>query len=108
MYSKVKRLRRNGERLPDRDIYSMESIVGCLTVCTVVNYQVLKLHAAGDTGAMAPLIPEMFRARLVTMHGARMLFQGYERIGNQADENSPVIKQEWSVEVVLAAPVAAA
>lgn len=104
MYSRIKLLRRNGERKHDREIAADVGLVGHVTICTVVNYQVAKIHAAGDDGARAPIVPELFRVRCVTMHGARMLFQGYERLGNQMDEDAPVQKQEWSIEIMVDQP----
>jgi hypothetical protein len=104
MYSKVKILRRNGERRPDREIASDPGIVGHISMCVIVNYTVLKIFAPGGTGGRAPLVPELFRAHCTTIEGARMLFRGFNRIGNQDDENAPVVRQEWAVEIMVEQP----
>ena len=62
------------------------------------------VYHVGSGGRQDPLIPIFFRAKLVTMHNARMLLQGYERIGDQDDPASTVAKQEWAVEVVVDQP----
>lgn len=104
MYSKIKLLRRNGERKADREISSDPGAVGHVSMCITTNYTVLKLYAAGDTGARAALVPELFRAHCTMIEGARMLFRGFERIGNQLDENAPLRKQEWAVEIMVEQP----
>lgn len=38
------------------------------------------------------------------MHADQMLSQGFERQGNQADPDVPLIKQEWAVQVMKAPP----
>lgn len=104
MYSKVKRLRRGGERIPDRDISADPGHVGHMTICQVGTVIVAKLHAAGDDARKTALFPELRRAKVVAMNANRMLFQGYERVGNQADQDGPLIKQEWAVQVMEAPP----
>lgn len=64
MYSKVKRLRRGGERISDRDIAADPGIVGHMTVCQVEHTIVAKVHAAGDDSRMSPVIPELFAPAL--------------------------------------------
>ena len=57
-------------------------------------YQLAKLYGAGDVGSQTPLIPELYRAKCVTMHGDKILLQGYEN-----GDGAPV-KQEWAVVIV--------
>jgi hypothetical protein len=45
------------------------------------------------------MFPELWRAKVVAMQADRMLFQGYERRGNQTDPIAPLVKQEWAVQV---------
>ena len=104
MYCKVKRLRRGGERITDREIHADPGVVGHMTVCQVETFIVAKLHGAGDDARKTPLFPELFRARVVSMNADKMLFQGFERIGNQADPTAPTIKQEWAIQVMVAPP----
>ena len=104
MYSKVKRLRRGGERISDRDISADPGQVGHMTICQVGTVIVAKLHAAGDDARKTAMFPELWRAKVVAMHADRMLFQGFERQGNQADQDAPLIKQEWAVQVMEAPP----
>ncbi len=75
-----------------------------MTICQVGTVIVAKLHAAGDDARKAAMFPELWRAKVVAMHADRMLFQGYERQGNQADPGAPLIKQEWAVQVMEAPP----
>lgn len=108
MYSKIKRLRRRGERIGDREISADPGQVGHMTICQVETTIVAKFHAAGDDAQKKPMIPELFRAKIVGMIGDRMLFQGYERIGDQNDTNAQVIKQEWAVQAMAEQPAALA
>ncbi len=105
MYSKIKRLRRRGERLPDRDIGADPGIVGHVTVVLVENIALMSVHAPMTAGRPVPVIPDLWRARVVTMRGDRMLVQGFERIGDQADPAAPLEKQEWSIQVMVEQPV---
>lgn len=50
------------------------------------------------------MFPELFRARAFGMGQDRMLFQGYERVGDQTNPDAPMVKQEWAVQVMVAAP----
>jgi len=101
MYSKTKRLRQDGARRSDREIGSDPGIIGHLTLSGVGTAYELKLHAPGDDSKRAPLLPVLFNANLVSMHGARMLFRGEERRGDQADARSQTYIQEWAVEVMV-------
>lgn len=105
MYSKVKRLRRRGERISDHEIASDSGIVGHLTMVLIETTPVMKLHSAGDDSVQKPLLPLMWRAKVVMIRGDRMLFQGFERIGDENDPNAPVQKQEWAVQVMVEPPV---
>jgi len=104
MYCKIKRLRRGGERIHDREIQADLGIVGHMTICRVETTTVAKVHAAGDDARKTPMFPELWRAKITAMNADRMLFQGYERVGNQADPNAAMIKQEWAVQVMVAPP----
>lgn len=104
MYSKIKRLRQRGARLADREIQADHGTVGHLTMVTVGAVRELKLHGAGDDAQANAAIPVLFDATLISMHGARMLFSGLERAGNQADAKSVTYMQEWAVEVMADQP----
>ena len=104
MYSKVKRLRRGGARLADREIQSDHGTVGHLTMVSVGGVRELKMHAAGDDAQANAAIPILFDAILVSMHGARMLFVGLERRGSQGDAKGVTYMQEWAVEVMVDQP----
>lgn len=104
MYSKIKRLRNRGERLDDREISADPGTVGYMTVYLLEDVPVASVYDVHSVGGQAPLIPMLFRARLVTMQNDRMLLQGYERTGGQDDPASPVIKQEWAVQVMADQP----
>lgn len=93
MKAHVKVLRRNGERKSERDISADPGVHGDMTMVKVGDRPELKLAALNDS-QMKPLIPVLYHARLVTMHGNRMLFQGLT--AQREDGGKP---QEWSVEV---------
>jgi hypothetical protein len=95
MYS-VKQLRRHGARLSDRQIHSEPAVASHLTMAMVGSAYELKLHAENDGSSREPLIPILYDARLISMHGDKMLFRGLERRGGQ-DEATWL--QEWSVKV---------
>jgi hypothetical protein len=67
MYSKVKRLRRGGERISDHEIAADPGAVGHMTICQVGDVIVAKLHAAGDDARKTAIFPELWRARIVAM-----------------------------------------
>lgn len=97
MYGKVKRLRERGTRLSDRDIASSAHVEGEITLAglgTVLVAQVRDPNAQVGTG----LLPQLYEARLITMHGNKMLLKGEERPQGEA---GPAIVQEWAVVVEL-------
>ena len=104
MYSRVKRLRRRGERKSDHEIAADDGVVGHLTIVLIEAVPLMKLHGAGDDAVQKPILPEMWRAKVVMIRGDKMLFQGFERIGNQDDPGAPVEKQEWAVQVMSDQP----
>lgn len=104
MYSKVKRLRRRGERISDHEIGSDTGIVGHITIVLIEHVPVMKLHGAADDAVQKPLLPLMWRAKVVMIRGDKMLFQGFERVGDQDDPASSVVRQEWAVQVMAERP----
>ena len=91
---RVKQLRRNGARRSDHQIQSEPGIDGQLTMASVGGIYELKLHVANDGSSRDPLIPVLLDARLISMHGDKMLFRGLERCGGT---ESTTFLQEWSV-----------
>lgn len=104
MYVKVKRLRRHGERLSDHDISADQGTVGHMTVWQVEATIVAKLRATGDDSRTTAVIPELWRARVVAMNADKMLFEGFERIGDKLVPDAAMIRQEWAVQVMALAP----
>ena len=96
MYSIVKALRKHGRRLPDRSISADPGLKCELTLAKVGVSLYLVAHARTDP-QRNPLIPQLMDAHLVTMIGARMLFQGLESEGGP---DGPTYLQEWAVEVL--------
>jgi hypothetical protein len=96
MHSKVKILRRHGARLNERDISAQEGHDGELTLYRSGGSIELKLSAPNDQRKEA-IIPVLYDAKLVTMHGNGMLFRGMERTG---DEKGAQYLQEWSVMIL--------
>jgi len=95
MYGKVKRLRDRGARLTDRDIAKAAHVEGEVTVAglgSVLVAQVRDPNSQVGTG----LLPQLYEARLTTMHGNKMLFKGEERPQGDA---GPAFVQEWAVVV---------
>jgi hypothetical protein len=93
MYGKVKRLRERGARLSDLDIARAPFVEGELTLISLAGTGVLQVKdpnsQVGDS-----LFPRLYEARLITMHGDRMLFKGEERPQGEA---GPAFVQEWAV-----------
>jgi hypothetical protein len=104
MYSRIKRLRRGGERKEDREISADPGQVATVTMATVENVVVIEAFEPGIGGRRALICPPMWRARVVSMHGDKMLVQGFERTGNPDDPNSAVQKQEWAIQVMVDQP----
>src|SRR4051812_34273826 len=98
MYSKVKILRHRGVRRSDREISADPGNVGHLTMVGVAGVYELKLHGPDDDSQRKPIAPVLFYAKMTTMHGARMLFQGCE------DPAAPDMIQEWAVEIMVEQP----
>jgi hypothetical protein len=96
MYSRIKVLRRHGARMAERDISAQKGHDGELTLYRTGSSIELKLSDPNDQ-RKEPIIPILYDARLVTMHGDRMLFQGMERTG---DEKRAQYMQEWSVMIL--------
>lgn len=93
MYGKVKRLRERGTRLSDRDIASSAHVEGEVTLASlgpVLVAQVRDPNSQVGTG----LLPQLYEARLTTMHGNKMLFKGEDR---PQGDTGPAYVQEWAV-----------
>lgn len=66
---------------------------------------VISIHSPLDDAQRKPIIPELYSAKVVSMHGDRMLVQGWERVGDRADPAAPMQRQEWSVRLAVPQPV---
>jgi hypothetical protein len=97
MYSKIKQLRHRGVRRSDRDISADSGVDGYLTLALCSGMYELKLHA-DDGSRQEAILPILYDAKLISMHGNKMLFQGLER---HSDENGPQFAQAWSVMVMV-------
>jgi hypothetical protein len=104
MYSHIKLLRARGERKAERDISADPGTIGNLTVFRQGNEIVAAVYAGGGMGQPGELVPTLYRARLVTMHGEAMLFQGWERPLGYDQQDIDANKQEWSVRLAADAP----
>lgn len=96
MYGKIKQLRQRGIRRSDREINSDPGTDGEFTFALVGGIYELKL-AAPDDSQLKPVIPILYDAKLITMHGDKMLFKGEERAPG---DNGPSFVQEWAVLVM--------
>lgn len=94
MYSAVKPLRIRGQRRPEREILSSAPVQGNLTLACCAGVPELNLSARDDSTAQ-PLLPILYEARMIGMHGNKMLFKGLER-----DPGGAEFSQEWSVMVL--------
>jgi hypothetical protein len=94
MHCKAKLLRSRGQRRPDHEIASDAGHDGELTLALCGGAYELKL-AARDDSQQKPIIPILYDARLVTMHGNKMLFRGIERT-----ESGAGYEQELSAMVI--------
>jgi hypothetical protein len=101
MYSTIKQIRHHGVRRPDREIFSDAGVSGVLTLASVAGHYVLSVHALGDDSHQVPLIPKLYDAVLVSLHGSGMLFRGFQRAGGPA---APTYAQEWTVTICAEAP----
>ena len=93
MFGKVKRLRAGGKRLSTHDIQRSEFIAGEVRVYGLAGAIVANVSSP-DSQVGDPLLPPLYDAKLVTMHGHGMLFRGEERPQGDA---GPAYIQEWSV-----------
>lgn len=98
MFYKIKTLSSRGVRHSDREVSSDAGADGQLAGANVGPTFELKLFS--DEGSRTePLIPVLLDARLVSMHGNKMLFRGFE----QQVADGPQYAQEWSVMVMAGA-----
>lgn len=93
-----------GERKADRDISADTGVVGNLSVFRQGREVVAAVYAGGGTGQPGELLPTLYRARLVTMTGGGMLFQGWERPRGYDQDDTERNKQEWSVKLMADPP----
>lgn len=95
MYGKVKQLRGAGKRLSDHDIARSDFAAGEVRVfglgSSIVTSVTDPQSQVGD-----PLIPVLYEAKLITMHGTKMLLKGEER---PQGVSGPAYVQEWAVVV---------
>jgi hypothetical protein len=94
MKATVKILRVAGIRKSDRDISADPGTTGELRLSMVAQAAQLNLSDPNDQ-QFKPLVPMLYHARLVAMHGDRMLFQGLT--ARREEGGQP---QEWSVQVM--------
>lgn len=99
MHYKVKALRTRGARRSDREISADAGVDGQLAGAHIGPIFELKLFS-DDGSRMEPLIPVLLDAKLISMHGNKMLFRGFEQPG----ADGPQYAQEWSVMVVVGSP----
>lgn len=90
----VKVLRHRGARRSEREILGESGTDGQLTGANVGSSFELKL-SADDGSRQEPIIPVLSDAKLVSMHGDKMLFRGIE-----TDAHGAQFVQEWSVKVI--------
>lgn len=93
MYGKVKRLRRHGKRLTNREVAQAPYVEGNLTLVGLKGMYVLEV-CRPDSQVRPGLLPVLYEAKLITMHNGGMLFKGEER---PAGDDGPAFVQEWSV-----------
>jgi hypothetical protein len=95
MFGKVKQLRRGGKRLSTHDIQRAGYVEGEVRVYGLAGAIVASVSKP-DSQVGDPLLPALYDAKLVSMHGTGMLFKGEERPQGDA---GPAYIQEWSVMV---------
>jgi hypothetical protein len=93
MKATVKVLRRAGTTKAERDIMADPGRQGELRLSMVAGVAQLNLSDPNDQ-QFKPLLSVLYHARLVAMHGNRMLFQGLTALREEGG-----LPQEWSVEV---------
>jgi hypothetical protein len=95
MYGKVKRLRDRGVRLSDHDIGRAHPVEGEVSLAGLGTTLVLEVRDPNSQVSQS-LFPKLYDARLISMHGSKMLFKGEERPQGDA---GPAFIQEWAVVV---------
>lgn len=95
----VRELRARGVRRPEREVGADPGTAGELALSSVAGYMVLTLHETTDTH-MTPLIPLLYDAKCVSIHGPRMLWRGFQKSGEAEDKSAPTYMQEWTITVV--------
>lgn len=95
MYGKVKRLRERGVRLSDLDIGRAQPVEGEVTVAGLGPTLVAQVRDPSSQVGTG-LLPQLYEARLISMHSGKMLFRGEERPQGEA---GPAYVQEWAVAV---------
>lgn len=96
MKVQVKSLRNRGARLTDYQIAALIPSEGALRLHGLGTTLQITISAHDDQQGK-PLIPELYDARLVSLHGNKMLFAGIERTG---DPMAAQYLQEWTVVIV--------
>jgi hypothetical protein len=74
----VTRLRERGKRRHDHDIQADQGVTGDLSLATVGSVKELKLADLNDQ-QLKPVIPVLYEAQLVNLHGNSMLYRGFEK-----------------------------
>jgi hypothetical protein len=95
MKVQVKPLRQRGSRLTDQQIASLAPVYGHLALYGLGT--TLQISVYANNARPDPLIPDLYDARLISMHGNKMLFAGIERT---ADPMAAQYFQEWAVVIV--------
>lgn len=95
MYSIMKRLRFGGVRRNSRDITQDNGVVGEVRLVIVDETREMTVCRVGSAGLHVPLLPILYRATVVTMHGSGMLVRGFERV-HRDDLDTEDRRQEWS------------
>lgn len=95
MYGKVKPLRDRGVCLSDHDIGGAPEVEGEVTLAGLGAVLVLEVRdPSSQVGGS--LLPALYDARLISMHGGKMLFKGEER---PQGDGGPAYVQEWAIVV---------
>jgi hypothetical protein len=99
MRFKVLPLRRNGRRLPWREVQNGPAYVGELTTYAVDHrgerYQVATLALTSEPMGEKP-IPDLFEPVLLAVSTLAFRLRGFERVGQR--DNTCGVVQEWHVE----------